>query len=87
MYVALPNRQSVLCYREALYIHPWPLLLTGSPIGVEVTAKVLPALGVALVQSLAGFQPPFGHSHAEGRLKHEGLEGAQKGRNWRTIYS
>ena len=42
------------------------LLLAGSPVGVEVTAEVLPALVVALVQSLAGFQAPFGHSHAEG---------------------
>ena len=50
------------------------LLLAGAPVGGEVTAQVLPAPVVALVQSPTGFQAPFGHSHAEGRLEHEGLD-------------
>lgn len=79
MYVALQRGQCGAAFhrRGSVHLHlRWPLLLllAGSPVRVEVTAQVLPALVVALVQSLTGLQAPLGHGHAERRLEHEGLK-------------
>lgn len=37
-----------------------------------------PALVVVFIEAVGGLEAPLGNSHAEGRLKHEGLVGTGK---------
>lgn len=47
-------------------------------VGVEMALQRFPALVVVFIEAVGGLQAPLGNSHAEGRLKHEGLVGTGK---------
>lgn len=61
------------------------LMFTGRPVGIKVAAQRLPALVVGLVEPLTCLQTPLGHSHTEGRLKHESLREGQDVPNGKQV--